>query len=168
MSRVLAWLAIDLVDAMNHDAGEHDPDETGGILLGYWADVGTAVITALVGAGPGARRWATGFVPDATYQEEQLADAYEASGRRLEYLGDWHSHPGARPVPSWQDRRTLRRIASEPGARCPQPLMLILGRRNPRSLRVWIGRAWWRWMRALPCDVRLFERPTDGLRDRRA
>lgn len=102
------------------------PLETGGVLVGY---VGSRAIevTGIVGPGPNARHAPTRFSPDAVWQAERIAELYAESGRRLSYLGDWHSHPKGTPAASQRDRATLRHIAAYPDARCPDPLMLILG-----------------------------------------
>jgi hypothetical protein len=45
------------------------------------------------------------------------------------YLGEWHSHPGARPFPSDTDLRQIREIAESPKYNCPEPVLLIVGGR---------------------------------------
>ena len=103
------------------------PGETGGILLGYWAVPDReVVITTKIGPGPKALHEPRRFVPDADYQEAELARRYALDRARFTYLGDWHSHPlGTRRL-SRLDRRTLRQIASYADARAPNPLMAIL------------------------------------------
>jgi len=141
---------------MTAEADDHVPNETGGIVLGYWA-ADDAVATVLIGPGPGARHWSTGFAPDDAYQDSCLAIEYEGSGRRIEYLGDWHSHPGSSATLSLKDRATLKRIAADPDARCPRPLMLILGGADGWLLGAWILRRRWRWWSdASPIGIRLF------------
>jgi integrative and conjugative element protein (TIGR02256 family) len=113
-------------------AGEADasaPNETGGMLLGY-VSPNTApedvVVEAVIGPGPNAAHRAARFEPDSAWQQEQLARAYEDSGRTTTYLGDWHTHPGGVAVPSRRDRRTARSIARTTAARLPRPFMVIL------------------------------------------
>jgi len=111
---------------MVQDASRCAPEETGGVVLGYWVDDSEAVITEHVGPGPDAQHDITGFVPDAQYQRERIAQIYERTGRTHTYLGDWHSHPLGGLGLSRTDRRTARRIAKATDARCPRPLMLLL------------------------------------------
>ncbi len=154
----LLWVGEDTVAQMHEQAEEHKPDETGGLLLGYWANDTEAVLTEVIGPGPDARHWPTGFAPDAAYQEARLADEYERSGRRIEYLGDWHTHPGAAAVPSRNDKGTLRRIARDPEARCARPFMLIMGERERWQLTAWTVKPHWRWRLAVgPARLRAFE-----------
>ncbi len=84
------------------------------------------VVQELVAAGPGARRSGTSFTPDGRWQQDQIADAYRRSGRVTTYVGDWHSHPRGTGKLSRLDKRTARRVAREPAARCPHPLSMIL------------------------------------------
>jgi len=114
-------LAAEIVEESDRFA----PKETGGILLGYrYAETRVAQLVELVGAGPGARRESHRFSPDGAWQSKTIAERYERSGRTLEYLGDWHSHP-KNVGPSALDRVTARRIAKAPAARCPHPIFLI-------------------------------------------
>ncbi|HEY8722856.1 MAG TPA: Mov34/MPN/PAD-1 family protein [Gaiellaceae bacterium] len=112
---------------MAQEISEAEPDETGGILLGYEAlEEEAVVVTALVGPGPNSKASRAHFDPDGEWQEKEVARIYEASGRRATYLGDWHSHPKGLARPSWKDQRTARSIAEFREARMSNPLMLIV------------------------------------------
>lgn len=132
---------------MTLEAKRTDPLETGGVLLGYWADTGEVVVASVVGPGPAAVHRRDRFLPDHAYQEREVALAYRESGRRITYLGDWHSHPSGLGTLSRRDRVTLRRIGNNPGARAPRPLMAIVTSRVKWDLSVWHGElrkfAWW-------------------------
>lgn len=43
------------------------------------------------------------------------------------YLGEWHFHPSARPVPSDTDLRQIKEISESPKYCCPEPVLLIIG-----------------------------------------
>ena len=123
---------------MVEQAGSVLPNETGGVLLGYWLQAGVeVVITAMVGPGPRARHRRTTFCPDYDFQEHEIARHYAESGRRTEYLGDWHSHPKGGVGLSRKDRRTLAAIATYAEARAPTPLMAILAGRPRWHFAVW-------------------------------
>ena len=125
----LAW-------QMFREADGRAPFETGGVLLGIATDE-HVWIEAIVGPGPAARHGRTWFIPDAAFQQDQISERYEASGRRIAYLGDWHTHPGASATLSWRDRRTLRTISRTPTARQSRPVMLILGHGKPWRPSLW-------------------------------
>ncbi|HEX3803210.1 MAG TPA: Mov34/MPN/PAD-1 family protein [Solirubrobacteraceae bacterium] len=102
------------------------PLETGGMLLGYRAG-GAVVVQAVTGPGPDAKHHRAHFESDADWQQRELELIYEASGRVTTYLGDWHTHPSAPPIPSRRDRRTAQKVARTKEARSPTPLTAILG-----------------------------------------
>jgi integrative and conjugative element protein (TIGR02256 family) len=136
--------------AFLHAPMAHSGRETGGVLLG-WRDAHNVVVEHVVGAGPAARHGRASFQPDASWQQARVAQLYEQSGRRLSYLGDWHTHPGGKPIPSRRDDRTLQHIASAAEARCPDPIMVIMGDGGAVRDRRWAARAfvlrdptWWR------------------------
>lgn len=110
---------------MEADADSYQPDETGGMLIGYWSETGDAVITETIEGGPGAERGRSRFVPDGQWQQERLDEIYVRSGRRHTYLGDWHSHPTGLLRPSRRDRDTAKAVSKTSEARAPEPLTLI-------------------------------------------
>ena len=119
-------IAPSLRDELVRDAELHAPSETGGVLLGSTNRASrAAVVEVLVEAGPNAQREPHRFEPDGPWQRQRIAELYETSGRRLDYLGDWHSHPQG-GGPSGLDRSTARGIAETPAARCPSPIFLIV------------------------------------------
>lgn len=125
-----AWLVVDALEDMLDEAAGRAPLETGGVLLGYVSPRGEpehVVVEAVLGPGPRARHSKTQFEPDSRWQEGEIAQRYELSGRITTYLGDWHTHPMGPPLPSRRDRQTARAIAQKKSARMPRPLMLILG-----------------------------------------
>jgi integrative and conjugative element protein (TIGR02256 family) len=127
-----------LADEIIAQADKHAPLETGGILLGHPGDQDAlARVVELVAAGPQARRRRHRFAPDGPWQRDEVASRYRESGRRLHYLGDWHSHPTGNG-PSRLDHETARRIAAERAARCAHPIFLIAVRdRDDWDLRAY-------------------------------
>jgi integrative and conjugative element protein (TIGR02256 family) len=121
------WLPSGVLETMVTEARRTEPLESGGVLLGWHDQEDLQLVVASVfGPGPEATHQRTRFSPDGDWQREQIAKTYEASGRTVSYLGDWHSHPGGSDSPSRRDERTARRIARSRSARARQPLMLIL------------------------------------------
>lgn len=135
MSR--CWVASGGLEEIVAEAERAWPNETGGILMGYIDAAGTPVVTDVIGPGAAATHAPTGFIPDSSWQQRHIDAVYERSGRRHTYLGDWHTHPGGVPVPSWRDLRTLRRIATFAPARVAAPVMLIAGGDGALELVAW-------------------------------
>lgn len=117
-----------MLDYIETESDRAFPNETGGILFGYWSsDESGVVILHATGPGPDARHRSFGFTPDAAYHEAEVARLYSLSNRRGTYLGDWHTHPNCTfAALSRRDRRTMRTIARCKEARAPRPLMLLL------------------------------------------
>ena len=122
------WLPPSVVVQLERESERCRPLETGGVLLGFLDrdDLGKLQVISASGPGPRAIHRHNSFTPDALWQERQIADTYEQSGRIVTYLGDWHSHPGGAEGPSRLDRKTAARIARTTAARARYPLSLIL------------------------------------------
>lgn len=143
------WIDQRVMDAMTAHALAHRPFETGGVLLGYWADR-EIVIRAATQAGPVAVHERKRYVPDSAHDRNRIDSIYRSSGRYWTYLGDWHSHPSGGGSPSVLDRRTLRTIADEPAARASTPVMVIVTLDPANPIGIWAFRR--RWMSS--CFVR--------------
>ena len=123
---------------MASEAAGKFPDETGGVLIGYWINSrSAAVITRAIGPGPKAIHEPRFFLPDDEYQEAQIESIYRRSRRLHTYLGDWHTHPNESSYLSQIDRQTMGKIASYTEARTPYPLMAVLGGGPKWTIRVW-------------------------------
>lgn len=121
------WVANSAMSLMLEYADQRYPFETGGMLLGYEAGNGEAVVTYLIGPGPKAKHSRFRFNPDSEYQQAKLETYFHKTNGRETYLGDWHTHPHSSSNLSWVDKKTLARIARAPESRAQNPLMAILG-----------------------------------------
>ena len=122
----VVWLPSRLHDECIVEADRFYRRETGGVLMGYWHDV-HAIVTSIIGPGPEALHGTHHFEPDQQWQVAEIARHYTATGRRETYIGDWHTHPGAKTAHlSWTDQRILRRIINTPSARVPHPVMIVV------------------------------------------
>lgn len=120
------WLDTNALAAMTELANQFSPYETGGMLLGYKAGEGEAVVTGIIGPGPGAKHGRFRFSPDSEYQQAALNERFWVSNGQETYLGDWHTHPHGVASLSWLDKRTLARIACTPSSQIEHPAMLVL------------------------------------------
>lgn len=120
------WLAESVLAALREIADRHYPFETGGMLLGYEAKNGEAVVNAVIGPGPKAKHNRFRFVPDAKYQQAELEKHFYKTDGRETYLGDWHTHPLGNCRLSVVDKWTLARIARTPSSGTQHPVMAIL------------------------------------------
>lgn len=138
----IAWIPRHALGAARAEARMSAPYETGGVLIGYWADGGKqAVVTAVIGPGPNAKHKLFSFRPDYDFQEREIGRLYRESPSKNVYLGDWHTHPNAVDGRlSIKDRRTLWRIATFEEARIAKPLMAVLHGNPKWDIAMWQGR----------------------------
>jgi integrative and conjugative element protein (TIGR02256 family) len=111
------------LDALRVFAAAQHPHETGGALVGYYADGHTAVVTDVLGPPPDTEHGRTTLTLGSEGVREHLAAVWPDRY----YLGDWHTHPGGTPEPSDTDHATMLETAARPSAKCPEPLSIILG-----------------------------------------
>jgi integrative and conjugative element protein (TIGR02256 family) len=129
------WLSSQVVDLMCEYGRELFPLENGGIFLGWRSDEDRIVVD-LRGPGPQALHGRHCFIPDHDWQVREINRAFHTSDGVLDYLGDWHSHPGGIAEMSDLDSATLLRITR----RVSSPLMLIIaGSGTEWSMRCWKG-----------------------------
>ena len=102
-------------------ASELRPNETGGILVGARDATGVCCVTAAIELRPEEPSPARYEVPaGATHQ---AVDTARAADDRLEYLGEWHSHPSDQSASS-TDARTMTELATAVGMRDPYLLIV--------------------------------------------
>jgi integrative and conjugative element protein (TIGR02256 family) len=133
------WLAASVEHAVLHEAASADPNETGGILLGYQTSAGrVTVVTDVRSAGPDARHSRFSFVPDYDHDEREAEEVARQSCGVVSYVGDWHTHPGATSATlSAKDRFTLKTIAKQSGGSLHEPVMLVVAGDWKRMLAAW-------------------------------
>lgn len=151
---ITAWVARAAIQVLAREADRFYPNETGGILIGYWDEsMRNVVITIGTRSGCLARHASLLYAPDAEHDEAEIAKYYKASEGVYTYLGDWHTHPNETSYLSGKDFRTLALIAQTPGARIANPLMAVLGGKpNGWELHIWCYEGRWRRVRALPVN----------------
>lgn len=157
------WLTAQVAQAMRQHARKLCPLETGGILLG-WRSGEDRVVVDMRGPGLRALHGRQCFLPDHTWQLDEIHRAFKESNGDIDYLGDWHSHPNGTAAMSQQDSITLRRITR----RVKEPLMLIIA--GTLDNLEWAAGCWrgirqsgvmWRRFEVAPQELKLFEPPTN-------
>lgn len=82
--------------------------EAGGQLFARFEGPDIVVVEA-TGPRPTDRRKRRSFVPDRKKEQAEIHACFE---RGLHFVGDWHSHPEAYPVPSHIDRASVMESVS--------------------------------------------------------
>jgi len=97
--------------------------ETGGVLLGWW-EKETLVVSIATNAGPNATHENFYFQADSNYIDMIIDMEHANSNGKVNYVGEWHTHPQVNPQPSQVDLVSLDEIVES--SRKPN-LLLIIG-----------------------------------------
>ncbi len=97
--------------------------ETGGVLLGWWENE-TLIVSNATNAGPNAIHENFYFQADSNYIDMIIDMEYANSNGKVNYVGEWHTHPQVSPQPSKVDLNSLDEIVESSGK---LNLLLIIG-----------------------------------------
>lgn len=100
------------------------PKETGGILIG-WRDGLIFQIEIAIGPGPNAIHKRNSFTRDGNFSQSQLDRIVIETNGRLDYLGEWHSHPN-KTGPSFTDFNSLNKIKTDLFYNIADPILGIV------------------------------------------
>lgn len=114
-----------------HRQLHRDSPESGGILLGYRRGPHLHVTEATTPLYSDQASRTRFFRSSAPHQNAALA-RWRKSGGRIDYLGEWHTHPEYNPSPSMIDTAGWQRIMDK---RTTPMLFVIAGIQD----RLWIG-----------------------------
>jgi len=118
-----------VLDKMRWLRGEKLPRETGGALLGCW-DLSRRIlyIVDVTGAPDDSLERATAFIRGSKSLSDWIAETSRITGRSIEYVGEWHSHPNCYSTnPSGDDRKVFHWIDQHLSVDGLPPAMLIVG-----------------------------------------
>jgi hypothetical protein len=104
-----------VVDVMRRLRAEMLPNETGGIVVGYFDfNVGTLFIVSALPPPPDSHHSPTSFIRGVEGLEERLKDVAQRTANIVGYVGEWHSHPdGHSADPSGTDVVQLTALATK-------------------------------------------------------
>ena len=72
------------------------------------------------------------FQREGDYTQVEVDRLHHESEGRVDYVGEWHSHPDA-GRPSYIDRRAMSWIRDNPRYSCREPLLIIMERVRKRE-----------------------------------
>jgi hypothetical protein len=103
--------------------------ETGGILIGGYIDPEAVLIIGASGPGPLAEHHDAEYALDVGYAQDILNE-YTTRYPNVDYVGEWHRHPGTFDRPSGGDWETAARILQDPSYRVDaliNPIVILPG-----------------------------------------
>ena len=117
-----------IFEAIQKEVRRYYPHECGGIFVGR-IENNTAVIEKVMTpmriiSSPMI------FKRVASFLNKCLVKVFNQSNGQTLYLGEWHSHPDGRPLPSHKDFIAMKRIAFSESVRIQTPILLIIGWSN--------------------------------------
>jgi len=93
-------------------------------MVGYVTHENELVITDVSGPGLNGRRMPFNVTVDGEHSKQFSDRAFRDSGGKLDFVGDWHSHPSICIRPSEGDRLAMKLLADTPGL-VSNPVSLI-------------------------------------------
>ena len=109
-------------------AQAHSPNEVGTSLVGCYSDNGfEASILDLAPLSPDSKGSRTSFYRGIAGLRTFFTKLRETFNGKRHYVGEWHSHPDAPPLPSQRDNRQLLAIAKDTNTKCPECLLILIG-----------------------------------------
>jgi integrative and conjugative element protein (TIGR02256 family) len=99
------------------------PNEFGGVLIGIRDKEKTIVVDFVTPTNFSISR--KKFVRDNKYLNEELERIYRMSYGKLEYLGEWHSHPEGCTKFSNDDKTSMLKIATDLNVGFNFPFLII-------------------------------------------
>lgn len=113
---------------MKTEANKGLPDESGGILVGRF-ELDQVVISEAGDPGPRARRTRAGFRRDGDHSQRLLDMAVSRNGGRVDYVGEWHSHPeDCKASPT--DESSIEGVSKNPNYKRTHPILIVLRHRK--------------------------------------
>lgn len=115
-----------LIEKIRSKAAEHYPMEFGGILVGRYVDDNTCVhISEMIL--PSSFKSSRYTFERGTEGIKDSLEQFFCMEIPLIYVGEWHTHPDAAPVPSMTDILAMKQIVAAETVNIDSPIMLIVG-----------------------------------------
>lgn len=123
-------LSVDICDKVIDkivDAGlVHYPNEFGGLLIGIYSEDKCSVNISNIILPITFKSSKVSFDRGTDGLKEMLMDYFDGTPSKI-YVGEWHTHPNAAPIPSGTDIHALQEIVNSDSVNINNPVMLIVG-----------------------------------------
>jgi [CysO sulfur-carrier protein]-S-L-cysteine hydrolase len=123
-SGISAFLSEIILDKIRAHIASHSPKEFGGIFSGLRRESSYFIIDIVL-----PEKYENSRVQFTRHPDNlniYLKNVYGNTSGAIEYLGEWHSHPGGSNRFSGHDLTTMKAIASDDGVKMENPLLLII------------------------------------------
>lgn len=140
-----------VLDTMLKATRRHSPVEAGGLMLGLRRDRYLHVVEATT---PYAwdRQSRVSFFRSSKAHRMRALRLWRKSGKRVDWLGEWHSHPGFSRTPSGTDLRNWRTLVKHRKAPMVFPIC------DGRNTSMWLTQS----VRSRPVILKAADKDDDG------
>lgn len=121
--RIKVLYHASVLEVFSNQVAKFGTIETGGVLLG-WIENRNIIVARATDAGPNAIHEQIYFRADPNYIDMVIDMEYANSNGKVNYIGEWHTHPQVSPKPSTVDLNSLDEIVASSGK---LNLLLIIG-----------------------------------------
>jgi integrative and conjugative element protein (TIGR02256 family) len=111
--------------------------ETGGPLVGRITEDKALVVVDAAGPGPKAMLEPFSVTIDGAYAQKFCDKINRNSHGKIDYVGDWHKHPGISLIPSGPDIAAMKAMANFEFSPTKHPISMIY-RRWPMAWQVYV------------------------------
>jgi integrative and conjugative element protein (TIGR02256 family) len=127
-------IKLSLIKDINLQCAKSYPQETGGILTGFYnEELDCAEVTNILFEPKDSQKGKTWFIRGTWGLQKKLNTLWRR--KKEYYLGEWHFHPNGDSYPSSTDIRQMLEIASSSKIHCPEPILIIFsGGNNPKNI----------------------------------
>ena len=122
------FISESCINKMIEMAQAHYPNEVGTSLVGSYSNDGfEAFVMDLAPLSTDSKGSRSSFYRGTTGLRQFFAKLRKTFSGKRYYVGEWHSHPHAAPIPSSIDDQNQSDIAKEIETNCPECILIIVG-----------------------------------------
>lgn len=111
--------------------------ETGGILFGKIMDNKNIIFIDKAECIRGRKLFSLAYIRNGKRTQKMINKLWKKTHGKLNYLGEWHTHPNISPVPSQRDINTILELTIEKDSTYfPYTILLIMGRNKRMTVTI--------------------------------
>lgn len=115
-----------LIQKLTRIGKTHHPNEFGGFLIGYYSD-DKKILTITDTIFPNKyKSTPVLFERETVGIKQSFKDFYKENPKKY-YVGEWHTHPNNKAIPSITDIKAINSIRNDNGVAILNPVLLIIG-----------------------------------------
>jgi proteasome lid subunit RPN8/RPN11 len=119
-----------VLETINHLALEYYPNEFGGCFIGSYIDNFQEVVISDIIIPEKFKNSKMSFTPDHKDLSKKLEEINSIYEGKLEYLGDWHTHPNGSNMFSGSDFNSIKDVAYSTFVKIKNPILMIAAFNN--------------------------------------